>query len=185
MSLISSGPGLLPEPWRLEMAQLRAELEQTQRALVGAQMAQQEAAENDEKDFQIAELHEQLAIARETNRRLHRRLQAAESPVQSEIEILRQERDAWKTQEVGSWLRMVSAHNELTIIFNMMTEVYEYPQGGRHRHSVMDGTGEKQNGNKVYANCFVTPHGPVQSFHIVSEVHRLVSDYLELKKQQT
>ena len=140
--------------------------------------------ENDEKDFQIAELHEQLAIARETNRRLQRRVQAAEAPLQSQIDILRQERDAWKSQECSNWRRMIKAHAELGKVFMQLTHVYEYPQDGKHLHSVMDGTGEKQDGNKVYANCFLSSQGGMQSFHIVSEVNRLVLDYLELKKQQ-
>lgn len=140
---------------------------------------------------------EALIRARETNRKLQRRLQKAEGPAESYKQQLEYVKRVGNEQWSREFTRVTSAYRELREIFMLLTSVYghDYPREGKMLHSCMNVNVENDNGKstehgEVYANCFnddmrVVNGAPrIKSYRVVDEVKRLVEDFIELKAKK-
>lgn len=115
--------------------------------------------------------NDSLTEARATNTKLHRRVQALEGPVQSEIALLKQERDAWAVDWKHTFNRLSAAHQELKLCYEEAARVTGAPSG--RFHSVMDWRFEPPaNKGEVYANMFIP--GGVHSVRVVDEVKKAI-----------
>lgn len=107
--------------------------------------------------------------AKETNRRLHRRLQAIEGPMQAKIERAESVAEFWANQYRGTFDRLLAAHREMKLVYVAAAKITGAPHGSFH--SVMDGCrGWGDNQEHVFANVFM-PSG-VESIRVVDEVNR-------------
>lgn len=132
-----------------------------------------------------AQLVERVAVLEETNRKLHRRLQAVEGPYISYKHQINEAWDAASSSWVGTFKRMGVGFKELQCAFRHVARAYPYPQDAKSMHSCMDSDAEHGGTaiqDKVFANCFETPTGGMKSFHVVTEVARAVDELLELRK---
>ena len=136
----------------------------------------------------ILELEKQVATLRKTNQELHRRLQKVEGPFES---YKAQVETAWHEASrgwIGTFERMGVGFRELQCVFRELARAYTYPQDGKSMHSCMDSDASGVTGfgvqKKVFANCFETPRGGIQSFHVVSEVKKAVDELLELRARK-
>jgi len=125
---------------------------------------------------------------RGVNRELHRRAQLVEAPAQSYADQLKYCRElalrGWDSRMLD-FRRMCDAHQEIQRIFLEVARVFPYPQGGAHRHSVMDsrwGEGSIATPGEIYANCYLSPQGGIQSYRVLDEVRRAIDELISLRK---
>lgn len=116
---------------------------------------------------------------------MHRRAQRAESAqrkLQVQLDECREFAALMRGVQRSDFNRMCAAHKEVGEIFKVLTEVYDYPEGGQALHSVSDQEGVTHRAAGVWANCYLSRrHGGVQSFRVLDEVRRAV-DELKAKR---
>lgn len=130
------------------------------------------------KDAKIVALKRQLEEARETNRRLNRRVQEAESGALRDKTI----RDFHKVKRQASWDRawafqsadrMSKSFDAMKEVYKMAAEVLGLPRDKFHSvmdHAFVDPTYKFMGGHPepgiIYANVFVSERGGVFSYDI-------------------
>lgn len=135
-----------------------------------------------ETTSEVEALKQEIESLRETNRRLHRRVQEAESQPEK-LRVQMQMYYRWQQREFE---RVIEAHSEIQLIWNALCTVYEYPQKGQCLHSLTDYCfADRLRGRGVYANCLLDRKvGGIQSFRVADEVKRLVADHLNQQAKQ-
>lgn len=121
-----------------------------------------------------------IAVSRDAARarRLHRALQRVEAPFRSRIARLEQELALAQTQNKQTLTRLCAAYAELRKVFQSVARLRAYPQSGQALHSVSDlrfvaGQGFVAD-PEVWANCFLTKEGGIESYKVADEVAFLV-----------
>lgn len=131
----------------------------------------------------ISRLVRERDEARDTNRDLHRRAQGHESEEAQQLRMVKYQEgnrlskmwgDMWKAE----FDRLLSAHNELQLVYEEAARVLGMPFG--KYHSVMDSAYGKRpdqaRPREVFANVFINyPNGGVQSFSVVESVRSLAA----------
>lgn len=117
---------------------------------------------------------------------LHRRAQRAESEIArltQELALLKAERQGWGNSWHQEFQRMCAVHNELRSIFQELARVRSYPQNAHSLHSVNDlpAPGQKSQPPGVWAHCYLTRHGGVRSYHVLSEVRVFIDECVAQK----
>lgn len=109
---------------------------------------------------------DEIKSLRETNRKLHRRLQTAEAPVEKLEEHAKRMSDQW----LFEFNRLGIAYGEIKAIFLELARVVKYPQDGLSMHSVMDSSRKKG----IWASCFLSEKGGSEEYRVLDEVSKVV-----------
>lgn len=126
-------------------------------------------------------LERELEEARATNRELHRRVQAQESEEAQQLRMIKyHEGNRLEKMWSGMWKqefdRLLSAHNELKLIYEICAKALNLPYG--KYHSVMDSRFGKKSPDdrprEVFANVFIDyPKGGIEAFSVVRSAEAL------------
>lgn len=122
----------------------------------------------------LAQADDELAAARETNNRLHRRLQAVEGPMLSRIAALEQEVEMWRRAWVNDFTRMGHAHQECKRIFEETLRAN--PRQFWGYHSVMDRTP-----GEVIATLYLTREGGWDEVRVLDAVRVVIDELMKLR----